>query len=293
MLDEMVGDEPSEINVKVGRKRVPLQKGQSTITVDMLFDNMKNNDTFDRIIDVFTKMDQDGSGFIDATEFTEGVMCEIENCNPGDVSDLFHEIDVDRSGQISYYELKDALHAAASRAAKAKEANAMPQLPHHLARRKKDVLTLYRQFEKQQGGGHTHEQAKSVSLPTFADCLKLYYPKIPKEDIAILAKWVDAYLQAKERESEDRIRQKDESLITSLDVDGDGRINITEFLELAKSTGLSKVSMRARFRDKDFGNAGFLTMQQMRDILRDLREEGKLGNKKPAVAQAPPTGSAS
>ena len=36
---------------------------------------------------------------------------------------------------------------------------------------------------------------------------------------------------------------------------------------------MSKVVMRAKFRQKDFGNAGELTMEQMGELLREMREE--------------------
>ena len=32
--------------------------------------------------------------------------------------------------------------------------------------------------------------------------------------------------------------------------------------------------MRQRFRDKDFGNSGNLTMQQMKDVLKEMRADG-------------------
>ena len=51
-----------------------------------------------------------------------------------------------------------------------------------------------RWFEKDQ---LVHDRAKSVSLPTFEECLKLYYPKDSKEVIAILAKWVVDVCEAK------------------------------------------------------------------------------------------------
>ena len=40
--------------------------------------------------------------------------------------------------------------------------------------------------------------------------------------------------------------------------------------------------MRARFRDKDFGNSGNLTMPQMREVLHELREDCKVRAKRTA-----------
>ena len=88
------------------------EKGQTTITIDMLREHMKTNETFDRIIDVFAKLDTDGSGQVDHKEFETGVMGTIANCDPADVFELFCEVDQDGSGQISYLELKESFRAA-------------------------------------------------------------------------------------------------------------------------------------------------------------------------------------
>jgi Ca2+-binding EF-hand superfamily protein len=117
------------------------------------------------------------------------------------------------------------------------------------------------------------EGAASVTLPTFEECLRLYYPHDSKETITTLTKWVTARVAAKIAASQEKMRVNDEALVKALDRDGDGTISIGEFCELGKITGLSKVQMRARFRDKDFGNSGQLNMQQMRELLQDLREE--------------------
>ena len=64
-----------------------------------------------------------------------------------------------------------------------------------------------------------------------------------------------------------------QALIASLDSDGDGTVSLHEFVELSRVTGLSKSTMRQRFREHDHGESGLLTSEQMFEVLRCLREE--------------------
>ena len=77
--------------------------------------------------------------------------------------------------------------------------------------------------------------------------------------------------------------QEDDARIAALDDDNDGLISVAEFAGLAKETGLSKVQMRQHFRDKDYGNSGFLNLAQMRLVLQELREDAwaKSGSMRP------------
>ena len=278
MLDEVVPPTPSDLLNPSPKKRVrqsaPNQGADeagdgSDLTIDTLRATMRESDTFERIVDMFQRFDSDHSGLIDMREFTLAVMEIVEDCDPEDVENLFCEIDHDNSGQISYIELKDTFRAAAERAARATAVP--PPLPSHLQPRARDVVSLYHDFKKNQ----LDQRAKTVCLPNFEECLRLYYPKDSRETHVKLAQWVEAMLEYKKGAMEEKTRQNDEALINALDVDGDQRISITEFVELSKSTGLSKVQMRERFRDKDFGNTGFLTMVQMKEVLNEMRCEGK------------------
>ena len=49
---------------------------------------------------------------------------------------------------------------------------------------------------------------------------------------------------------------------------------MNEFLTLSKPTGLSKMALRVRFREKDYGNSGVLSVQDMKEVLSALRGEG-------------------
>jgi len=251
------------------------------LTRDELCSQLRPFAVFDRIGDLFSKFDGDGSGSIDIDEFTAGVMGSIANCDATTVIELFREFDVDRSGFISYNELKVKLNTAAERAAR--QGFVAPPLPNYLRVRKREVLQLHRQFEKHE---LIDERSMRVAAPcSFEECLRLYYPKDPKETISILVKWVDAVRAAKEAASEEQMRVSDEALVAALDRDGDGSISISEFLQLSKVTGLSKAQMRARFREKDYGNSGSLNMQQMREALFDLRADGARRTRRAAEAQ--------
>ena len=73
------------------------------------------------------------------------------------------------------------------------------------------------------------------------------------------------------------MKEADAALICALDTDGNGKISLAEFVELSTVTGLGRFNMRARFRDKDLGNSGELTIEQMREVLQELRDDVSKG----------------
>ena len=62
-----------------------------------------------RVIDVFRKIDVDGSGQVELKEFTKGLLAVIPGADEDAIVDLFHEIDIDRSGSVAYEEMARAL----------------------------------------------------------------------------------------------------------------------------------------------------------------------------------------
>ena len=185
--------------------------------------------------------------------------------------------------------MKDAFRTAAERAARSKYV--APPLPVHLQRNKRDIFQLYRQFEKQGviAAQSTNENvAKFVTVPAFEQCLRMFYPNQSREDITSMARWSEALAAAKAAAQAEKTRRKDEELVAALDVDSSGTISVNEFVELSRSTGLTKVQLRARFRDKDYDNTGTLNMNQMMDVLHELREERKVRASVPQVQTASP-----
>lgn len=276
---ESGGKSPSKVLARLLDELIPLRSGvpdgasgsgKNGVSSQSLREALRQYDVFDRVVDLFHKFDTDKSGEVDLREFTAALSQVIEGCRHQDCAELFHEFDRDRSGRISYKEMQTTMKAANE--AKLRTHLVVPELPYELRNRKRDVFQLYKQFQKQK---LVDDRTRSVPLPTFDACLRLYYPKDPKEVTAVLVKWVEDVLAAKLAAAEARIRESDATLIASLDEDGSGNICITEFCTLSKSTGLSKVQLRARFRDKDLGNSGYLTMEQMRDVLCELREEAR------------------
>ena len=75
--------------------------------------------------------------------------------------------------------------------------------------------------------------------------------------------------------ADNREKQKDADLIADLDVDGDGKITLQELSALSGNLGFSKVQLRGNFRRKDVANAGYLDVDQMHDVLTELRKEAK------------------
>ena len=173
---------------------------------------------------------------------------------------------------ISYQEMKEALKNPTAKQA----CFLIPTLPKGLAPRKREILQLYQDLEQRKRKPGEVKVAPGVVLPDFEEALRLCYPKDSRERLKTMTKWIDDVLFARQAQIDARVRASDNKLIEKLDADGNGLISLQEFMELSKITGLSKASMRARFRDKDFGNAGELNREQMVEVLEELRYEAKL-----------------
>lgn len=140
-----------------------------------------------------------------------------------------------------------------------------PELPRELHSRKRDLMQIHKQYEKERGSPHAPQ--------SFWAALKLYYPKDTKETIHTLTKWVSDMQKLESLRNIYKAREADEALIKTLDKDGDGTISFREFCELSKATGFPRNDLRVRFRDTDLGSTGELTTDQMREVLHELREE--------------------
>jgi hypothetical protein len=90
----------------------------------------------------------------------------------------------------------------------------------------------------------------------------------------------------KQAEAHARLREADAALCQALDADGNGKISIGEFVSLSATTGMSERMMRQRFREKDLGNSGELTMEQMREVLQEMRDAGRAKREKAERAAA-------
>ena len=64
-----------------------------------------------------------------------------------------------------------------------------------------------------------------------------------------------------------------QAVIDKFDANGDGKIQLSEFCELSKATGFDRLKMREKFRSRDVPNSGELSMDQMREVLSELRDE--------------------
>ena len=249
--------------------------------VQSLREVLKSMDVLERVVDIFKRYDTDGSGEIDEHEFQMAMQASIPNASKTEILTMFREFDADSSGTISYHEMRASLKNPTAKPTQYVE----PPLPRDLMRRRKDVLHLWSDLEKQRRG--ELKVAPGLALPTFEECLRLYFPKEKRENINILVQWVQDVHKAKAAHDYERMKTMDDALIAALDTDGDDSISLSEFCQLSKRTGLSKAQMRARFRDKDFGNAGVLNVEQMREVLQELREENRLkmtDRKKPSAA---------
>jgi len=237
-----------------------------------LRDMLRKADVMDRIIDLFRRFDVDKNGEVDVGEFEHAITTTLPQVRSGEVQALFVQFDSDQSGFISYNEMRDTLKSTIVKV----KAFQLPSLPRDLQSRKREVLDLFKGLEaKRRNNDHV---APGINPPTFEEALRMYYPKDTKGQISILVKWVNEVMSVKAEAAEARTREADSALIKEIDTDGNGTISLPEFVELSKRTGLSKVQMRARFREKDFGNAGQLGLDQMREVLNELRAANKLRN---------------
>ena len=273
MLDDSLT--PTEYESSISKYHGRGSTGEATISqVQSLRDALRRTDVMDRVIDLFHKCDVDRNGEVSMPEFTTCIKTLLPETPMADIQAIYKEFDESGDGSISYEEMFQTL----KRASVKQTAFTVPPLPKDLALRRRDVLNLYKEIEQKKAD--TSHVAPGVTLPTFEEALRLYYPKDSKEKTNMLIKWVNDLLAAKDATQEARTREADAALIQQLDADGSNSISITEFCELSKRTGLSKAQMRARFRDKDFGNAGVLSVEQMREVLQEMRAEQRLRSNK-------------
>jgi Ca2+-binding EF-hand superfamily protein len=254
------------------------------VQVQSLREALRRADVLDRVIDLFHKCDFDGNGEISLKEFTDTIKSILPETRMVDIHAIFSEFDESGDGSISYEELILTLRKKDTIAT---NAFVVKPLPKDLQPRRRDVLNLYKDIAQQKatisGGGSVpwHDARLPNFEPSnFEEALRLYYPKDTREIRSRLIQWIEDVLKCREATLERNVAEADAAIIKQLDVDGSNTIDITEFCELSKRTGLSKTAMRARFRDKDFGNSGLLSIEQTREVLRELRAEQHLRTNK-------------
>lgn len=205
-------------------------------------------------------------------------MCDVLACLSQRALPLPHyatQFDETSDGRISYDELHDTLRRASRQTAAERKAQglpAIPKLPRELTRRGQDVMRINKQFLRNE---LSTSHVPAGHIPTLEAALRLYYPQDPPAVTRTLVRYVNEVRTARAAAAEIRLAKADAALIDALDVDGNGRISLAEFCEMSTVTGLSRATMRARFRDKDLGNAGELSVEVMRELLAELRQESK------------------
>ena len=107
--------------------------------------------------------------------------------------------------------------------------------------------------------------------------LRLFYPKDDKATINMMIRYLKDLQAQRKVMAQQRMREADAKLLTALDANGDGLIQLSEFCELSKATGFDRVKMREKFRHHDIANAGELSMAAMKEILNELRDEAIQG----------------
>ena len=222
-----------------------------------------------RVVDVFRRFDADGSGSVDLGEFTKGILHLFKSAKTDDVHDLFLEFDVDGSGTIEYQEMQTTIRNAeklqSEREALRRFVPPEPSLPSSLTGRKRELLALRKQFLKERGMPNTP--------PTFFDACRMLWPKDDKQTTHMMLKYIEQLDSQRKVANQQKQRETDEKLLVALDANGDGKIQLSEFCELSKATGFDRLKMREKFRQRDVPNSGELSMDQMREVLAELRDE--------------------
>ena len=258
-------DELEDMNTQVRRK-----KGGKGASLMGLRASLRQTDVMDKLIDMFHKFDSDGSGSVDQREFANAIMAVVDGARRQDANDLFQEFDTDGGGTITYAEMRETMRVQDEKLLQGQRS--LPELPREIARRKRDVLQLFKETENMTVGAEGTPMAPSSK---FVDALRTIYPKDSKETTESIVNWIASLNETKAAIREARQREADNALIESIDADKSGTIDVNEFCGLAKVAGLSKMQMRQKFRDKDFGNAGVLSLAQMRQVLHELRLEDR------------------
>ena len=240
-----------------------------------------------------------------------------------DVQALFEELDCNRDGEITYLEMHRVLKAKIQYKqellALAEPLPEWPALPPKLVKWRVEILSLHRihgQLVRNSDCGarcrHQRQAAREPRAPTnlmreyvapaemayekllrraaglsFAELLRLKFPpsaRVSSKDCEQMASWADRVHEVKAAHQNLRSLEEDAAVIEALDVDGNGTISKTEFLQLSSLLGLNRAECRLRFREADVAHAGELSIPMTGVVLQTLKKESAqrlLGEEEP------------
>jgi len=240
-----------------------------------------------------------------------------------DVQALFEEFDRNHDGEITYLEmhrvLKSKIQYKQELLALAEPLPEWPALPPKLVKWRVEILSLHRMhgqlIRNSDGGARRRHQCQAAREPrapadlmreyvapaemayekllrraaglSFAELLRLKFPpsaRVSSRDCEQMASWADRVHEVKAAHQNLRSLEEDAAVIEALDVDGNGTISKTEFLQLSSLLGLNRAECRLRFREADVAHSGELSIPMTGVVLQTLKKEGAqrlLGEEEP------------
>jgi Ca2+-binding EF-hand superfamily protein len=241
-----------------------------------------------RVLDVFRRLDSDGSGEVDRREFHHGIRTTLTGeFTKAEVDDVFNAIDESGDGKISYRELQRTLRVPPSsskplpprslrlppgQAAPSARAFADPSTEGggtggavlHPSR-KKHVFALYRDFKVQHADG-------VCKVGSFETLLRLTFPCEDRAHILAMAALIARHEVASALAAETAAQQMVEinALFDALDVDRQGYISLDEFLQVRHAEGgaeLDASELTAIFHEKDADGSGALDREEFQSLV--------------------------
>ena len=153
--------------------------------------------------------------------------------------------------------------AAAAKSAAASRAAADPAASLHPLRQR-EAMELHAEWRRQRSEG-------LCRIETFAHLLRLKCPGEPRERLGTMAAMATAVERVEAAAEAERLSREADlaALFDALDTDSRGTIDLGEFLQLSRSTGLSKARLCAIFEQRDADRSGALDKAEFRRLVEE------------------------
>eukprot|EP01043_Picozoa_sp_COSAG02_P005658 COSAG02_NODE_155_length_33066_cov_32.167562_2_plen_889_part_00 len=222
---------------------------------------------------LFEKFDDDGSGGLDAQEFTEVVRsCRIstKEASDEDLLEVFKMIDDDDSGAISATELAEALCKDSPKRLGPSSTYTAPEV----------TLTAYTRYHcalgkalSEKGADWSREEAEDAALVDWTEDVARF------SSDATINSWFIKVKQVLQSKSEEVVQKEGwAALFRQMDQDGNGALDVTEFTEAVRKSGvgpndISNYDLKRTFEAVDADGGGEIDGEELAAWLMALTRE--------------------